>query len=559
MGLKPTAERQRPALLRVLKDSVRLQDVVLMRGRYVIGRNPSAEIFLDDSRVSRPHAEIVCGPFGRWWIHDLGSTNGVRVGGEETKQRMLRHLDRISIGDFILEFRQSPRELSLDSEENATTVSSDTIQIAAVPSSSRARITPAHLAAIKELGAELLATGDAKERLDILTRAFVDAALPADAASAMRVREDGSTLVLAGPFRRADELEAEGPYCSTTVIEAIRATRSTVVASNTALFEGVSKSLSISATERPVAIVAVPIHATESYVDVLYLEVSWGYATPQWQALIELAAGSYVQARLVSQANQDLRGAAKVERDLEMAHELQSRLLPDCIKVTELDVAVGYEPSHWVGGDYVDVLPLGDGRLLLVIADVCGKGLSAALVSSSVHTMIHALTDTVVDVERLMDRLNQYLCAHLPESSFVTLTAITIDTGSGDLECLNAGHPAALVASTDGSFRWLQSECNVALGMLHDAKFVVQRTRLEPDETLLLFTDGAYESFGLDQRSVGPAEIAERLAKQRFADPRAKAEDLSLWFSQLLSDRRGAQLRSDDTTWLVARHRPTPP
>lgn len=521
--------------------------------RYVIGRNPDAEICLDDPTVSRPHAELVCGPFGRWWIHDLGSTNGTKIEGERIRKRMLHHRDQVKVGDFILEFRHTPREATIRTkEESRPSISEETIQIAAVPpASTRARIMPAHLAVVTRVGREMLTTENGELRLDTLLKSFIGDELPGDAAMALRVDQDGKSYTLGGPHRRFGP-DGLGPYCSQAVLRAVWESKEAVVATNLEEL-GDDIEVSLPAAIRPLAVVAAPLSVSRDSMDVLYVEFPWRYGTDQWRAMVELLADSYRQARMVWQMRHDLKQSTRIEHDLEMANELQSRLLPDCSKVRDLDVAVGYEPSHWVGGDYVDALHLADGRVLVVVADVCGKGLSAALISSSVHTMIHAHKEGSSDLMTIVERLNGYLCAHLPDASFVTLIACAIDPRSGAMDVLNAGHPPGVIVSARGEVRWLEAARNVAVGMLSNTRYTVQQTTLGRDETLLLYTDGAFERLEATGGSFDPEELAAGLAQEVHRDPGATAGELEGYLSDLLERRRGAQMRADDTTFLVAR------
>ncbi len=529
-------------------------ELALEGTRYVIGRNPDAEICLDDPTVSRPHAELVCGPFGRWWIHDLGSTNGTKIEGERIRKRMLHHRDQVKVGDFVLEFRHTPREGAIRAkEESRPSMSEETIQIAAVaPASARARIMPSHLALVTRVGREMLTTENSELRLDTLLRCFIGDELPGDAAVALRIDADGKSYTLGGPHRRFGP-EGQGPYCSQAVLRAVWKCREAVVATNLEDLGDDDVEVSLPAAIRPLAVVAAPLSVSRDAMDVLYVEFPWRYGTDQWRAMVELLADSYRQARMVWQMRHDLKQSTRIEHDLEMANELQSRLLPDCSKVRELDVAVGYEPSHWVGGDYVDVLHLSDGRVLLIVADVCGKGLSAALISSSVHTMIHAHKDVSGELTTIVERLNGYLCAHLPDASFVTLIACAIDPQSGAMEVLNAGHPPGVIVSPRGQLRWLEASRNVAVGMLSNTRYTVEHTTLGRDETLLLYTDGAFERFDPTGGSFDPQELAAALAQEVQRHPRATAAEIEGYLADLLERRRGAQMRADDTTYLVAR------
>ncbi len=551
----PRRPRDRPALIRVFKGDEHVTELPLDRSRFVVGRNTDAEICLDDPTVSRPHAELVVGPFGRWWIHDLGSTNGTKIDGKHITERLLHHRDRVKVGDFFLEFRHAPRDRPLvpRADESTPSLGEDTIQLSAVaPMSERAQILPTHLVAVTEVGRKMLTTEDVATRLAHLLEALVGDGLPADAAMALRMSRDGNTSTIGGPFHRFGPSE-HGPYRSTTVLSALWETRSTVVATNLDELSN-DVELSLPAAIRPMAIIASPLSISNDNMDVLYVELPWRYATAQWQSMVELIADHYRQARMVWQMRADLMTSARIEHDLELANEMQSRLLPDCSRVRDLDVAVGYEPSHWVGGDYVDAVQLPDGRVLFLIADVCGKGLSAALVSSSVHTMVHAHVERDVNLTHLVSRLNDYLCTHLPDASFVTLIAAIADPRTGALTCLNAGHPAGAIIDADGNIRWLQGETNVAVGMIEEAQFEVQQTTFAPGDTLLVFTDGAFEGFE-DTDNWTTENVAKVMAGYISRHPRATAQELTEHLTQTLTKRRGAHFRADDTTVLVVRHR----
>ena len=212
----------RPALVRVFRGAERLQELHLEGTRYVVGRNHDAEICLDDPTVSRPHAELVCGPFGRWWIHDLGSTNGTKIDGDRVRKRMLHHRDQVKVGDFIIEFRHAPRDATIRPKiDSRPSISEDTIQIAAMaPASTRARIMPSHLAIVTEVGREMLVTESGEKRLEALLTCFIGEHMPADAAIALRVSRDGGTQTIGGPHRRFGP-EAQGPYCSDAVLSAL--------------------------------------------------------------------------------------------------------------------------------------------------------------------------------------------------------------------------------------------------------------------------------------------------------------------------------------------------
>ena len=175
-----------------------------------------------------------------------------------------------------------------------------------------------------------------------------------------------------------------------------------------------------------------------------------------------------------------------------MAQQLQDSLIPRLPAVAGLDLSIGYHPSRWVGGDYADAVRMPDGRLLIAIADVCGKGLQAALVASSLHTLVHVLVEVCQSLAELVVHMDAYLCRYLPGESFVTMVLVALDVRTGELECLNLGHLPPLLVGAGGNVRPLQAGKNLALGMM---PFTPQSElyRMERDEVLLLYTDGLTE------------------------------------------------------------------
>src|SRR5258708_1557660 len=191
-----------------------------------------------------------------------------------------------------------------------------------------------------------------------------------------------------------------------------------------------------------------------------------------------------------------------MERELARAKEIQMRLLPTDPHFEGLDVAIGFTPCRAVGGDYVDAVSMSDGRTLLAIADVCGKGLPAALVASSLHTMVHAGVLGRLGLHQLMTNLNSYLCKTLPEESFVTMVAVALDARTGAMEIVSAGHPPPLLICPDDQARDMPSGQNLPLG-LEQGDLIVSERHLDPGHLLALYTDGLSELSDETSRMLG--------------------------------------------------------
>lgn len=536
-----------------------LQRQPLVGSHLILGRNPNAQIVLDHTTVSRSHAELVYDPFGRWWVHDLRSTNGTYVNGTPVEERMLNPGDSIGIGDFTLRLHVHGARDKADSVFPVPdgpphiTADEDATLITVLPKlADSPQISASHLTTVMALSRQLMSVEDAAKRLRTLCEFIVGSDFPADSAVTIRLRDGKPTKVISGPFLRDPSTPSPGRQVSVGVLKSLWDTREPVLGSN-GMFSGQGiRRLSMSQGIRQLAVVACPLDMEDNKIDALYVEFPPSYGTAEWLTLVALVAEAYQQAELVWDMRRHVRQSAFVERELQMARQIQDGLVPRALHIEGLDVAVGYEPCRWVGGDYVDAVPMPDGRILLAIADVCGKGLQAALVASSLHTMVHATVDAGGNLSQLIHSCNAYLCNYLPEHSFVTMVLVVIDTLTGEMDVVNAGHPPGFAVGGDGRIRELQSEENVALGMM-ETHMEIEHSMLIGDEVLVLYSDGLTELVDENQVALGEDRLSEGLAQIVRHNPHASVEDYRELIVQMLDSYRGSQLTTDDSTFLVAR------
>jgi serine phosphatase RsbU (regulator of sigma subunit) len=531
--------------------------VPLSDSHLIVGRNPAAQIVLDHSTVSRGHAELVFDPFGRWWVHDLGSTNGTHVNGLQVQERVLSPGDIIDVGDFSLRLHVYTPRSNMDSGfpfpmPRTEVEDDDATMISVLPRSAQApQINASHLSRVMALGRRLMAIDDPLMRLRILCDFVVGDGFPAESATMIRLREGCAPKILSGPFFRDNDAIRRPPYFSHSVLTTVWETREPVLASNAPSAGAGIRRLSMVGALRQLVVVACPVDTEQSKMDALYVEFPSKYGTVEWLTLVAFAAEAFQQSELAWEVRKHAQAHAFVERELEMARQIQEGLVPKSLRFLGLDVAVGFQPCRWVGGDYVDAVLMPDGRVLLAVADVCGKGLQAALVASSLHTMVRVTADNGGSVHQLMDRLNNYLCNYLPEHSFVTMICIAIDPRTGEVECLNAGHPPAFIVASDGVHQ-LQSEANIALGMM-PTNLVAERSFLAEGEVLCLYTDGLSDRTGVDQEMLGTDRLADGFSSIVCESPHAPVEELCARLTQMLDNFSGSQLAADDSAFLVAR------
>jgi sigma-B regulation protein RsbU (phosphoserine phosphatase) len=239
-----------------------------------------------------------------------------------------------------------------------------------------------------------------------------------------------------------------------------------------------------------------------------------------------------------------------LERDLELASRVQASLLPP------RDFAAGewsghytYLPHGAVSGDYVDVLvgPGAETDAVVMVGDVSGKGVAAALLMSHLHAIFRATSGA--GLAEMVERANRLLCAAAPSGSFATLVAARLQP-DGMVELCTAGHTPPLVV-TAGGIRQLTADC-MPLGLFCEAPYSTRSLRLEPGDALLLATDGLTESSDGNDVELGSAGVAAALASAN----RGSATALVRAANDAAAAHRKGVLAHDDLTVLAVRRQP---
>jgi sigma-B regulation protein RsbU (phosphoserine phosphatase) len=242
-----------------------------------------------------------------------------------------------------------------------------------------------------------------------------------------------------------------------------------------------------------------------------------------------------------------------MKRDLEIAREIQAWLVPSAPPaIPNAEVAFHTRPQNSVAGDYYDAFypnaPAEQGgKLMLVMADVAGKSVPAALLMATLQASLHTIAPDGLSLTSLMERLNRYACAHSMDGGrFTTAVVAEFDPSTQLLAYVNAGHNSPVVRRLDGSIVRLESS-GLPLGITREATFPAATLPLSRGDMLILFTDGVVEAFDA--------------AGQEYSDPRwvaiirnmpTLAAQESLNFLMRDVDQFvGATRQSDDITLLV--------
>jgi serine phosphatase RsbU (regulator of sigma subunit) len=249
------------------------------------------------------------------------------------------------------------------------------------------------------------------------------------------------------------------------------------------------------------------------------------------------------------------REKQRLDDELRIARDIQKSLLPVAAPaIAGLDVAAICEPAREVGGDYYDFFPLGPRQLGLLMADVSGKGTSAALYMAEVKGLMLALTRAERSPRQLLVEANRLLAAHLDNRSFVTMTYAIIDLEAGTLTCARAGHTPLLVVGAAGPH--VMAPDGMVLGLRIPGaterfeEILEEQTQpVHPGDVIVLYTDGMTEAMNVDGDLFGDAALAASVADHAGVS----AADLR---DAVLADVRrfvGRADQHDDMTMVIAK------
>jgi sigma-B regulation protein RsbU (phosphoserine phosphatase) len=237
---------------------------------------------------------------------------------------------------------------------------------------------------------------------------------------------------------------------------------------------------------------------------------------------------------------------ATLQRDLDLASELQRRLLPPAdLSVDGWETSYHYAPLGPVSGDYCDLYPSG-GQLYFMLGDVSGKGVAASMRMTQLHALFRSLIGMGLPLAEIVAHINRFLCDSALAGQYATLVC-GCASPDGAIELFNAGHPP-VIAVLEGGVRLLEST-SFPLGMFRDASFTSARVEMRGGDSLFLYTDGLSEAQGNDG-DYGVDRVSNLVGRQTSGCAAAI-------ISACLEDLRtfaGANPGMDDLTLLAIRH-----
>lgn len=240
-----------------------------------------------------------------------------------------------------------------------------------------------------------------------------------------------------------------------------------------------------------------------------------------------------------------------LKQEMELARSVQQNLLShDDLKISTFDFVTHNTPSFEVSGDYYDVIKLDDDRVMVSIADVSGKGMSAALLMANLQAAVHSLIYEQYSIDELVRKLNNLIFSNTKASSYITFFISIINVDTGSMEYVNAGHnpPMIFRCDRDNNTEYLKPG-GLLLGWLKDTQYSKGTEKMDLGDVLLLYTDGVTEAMNLNEEEYGE----ERLINEIIANRELSCGEIKSAVLSSIAKFTGSIGQSDDITMVIVK------
>ena len=495
--------------------SVRAIDIIQLP--FTIGRKPEHPLSLQHPAVSRAHAQIVM-EAGIYYLEDTGSKLGTFVNNTRITRQRLRSGDRLHFGspEVGTAVFSSP-----DEESNGSSATLIGLDVAtATPTSDLER-----LSLFLQAATRLNTSGLVEDILGTLVDSTLRL-LHAERGFVFLRDEDGQLRLASAMDSRGNMLHGDETI-SHSILERAASSGAEFVVTDAAASEELAGQMSIVAFDLR-TVVAIPLLRSEkkggfrdAVLGVLYLDstrASRDLSTVSHDLLRTIA---HQAAMLIENAKllQEREAKRRYEQELAISANIQQRLMS--VNIPNLSFASVRAVStacRDIGGDFFDVVEAG-GQLACVVTDVCGKGVSAALLASILQGMIYAQLRSGLPLTEVVTVANEFLCERNLESKYATLTIVRLDE-TGSLEIVNCGHvPPFLIVNG----KLVRGEPkNPPVGLFPGVSYVADRFQLEQDDRVIIVTDGITEAENDDGSEFGEGRVEAALRDKSTMDELVK-------------------------------------
>ena len=519
----------------------------LDRDRFVVGRSSSSELcYPEDAGLSRQHLAIEKSG-DVWVVRDLNSKNGTFVNSARIAEpHVLGPADRVTAGHLTIEFAEkasAPANTVIFVEGASAAPPSTTVatNLQGLLSQEREIEGGAQMRALIRAGRELSGNMPLNDLFNLIMNLSIEAV---GAARGVLMTLEGDDLVV----RAA---RGEGFRISSAVRDRVIKEKTSLLVRDARLDEAFAGRMSI-VQQQIRSMLAAPLQTDDRVIGLIYLDSPHfvhEFTKDDLNLLTVMAnvAAIRIEHTRLAEVEQAERLLAK---ELEQAAEIQRRLLPaSAPSVSGVDLAGYNAPCHTVGGDYFDFFTYPDGRVAVLVGDVAGKGMPAALLMSSLQARVQVLFDDPADLAAIMARLNRIIKSNCPSNRFISFFIGVLDSKTGDLAYVNAGHNPPLLMRADGSVEKL--ECTgLILGILPASRYEEKSVTLQSGDAVVLFSDGVTEASRPDvDEEFGEERLAQAFSKVRHLPAQAIIEAIN----HELQEFTAGSPPADDITLVIAK------
>src|SRR5215212_403188 len=457
-----------------------------------IGRASDCSIPIKDRYLSRKHAEIIA--VGTHWVlKDLGSANGTYLNGSRVERdEALKPGDRIRLGDTEIVFEASEhntdRFIAVAESKASATIAIPVHEITDRPEA----VDIARLQTLTLLARELIEDRPMDELFGFIVDRVMEHLHPSRAAIAL-LAPDGKSFTKV-EVRRQDKNDSSELTISHTLLNDIVEEKKALAFMDVSVDDKLSRAQSI-IMQGIHSILCAPLMIGNAVVGVLYVDYLFTQRSiTEDDVRLVAQIGRFAAIKLeTTRLREDAIQKRIMDEELKTASNIQRRLLPAAPSGIPGYTFVGRnQPIRVVSGDYYDFAIRPEGKVYFVIADVSGKGVTAGLMIAGLQVTFRIFSKSDPDPATLVTQLNVALKENLPQSKFVTLFLGRLDTKTGMIEYVNAGHTPPLWLSKNGAVELTESD--LLLGVVSRAEFNTRRLQLDPGDSLILFTDGLTEA-----------------------------------------------------------------
>jgi serine phosphatase RsbU (regulator of sigma subunit) len=520
-----------------------------------LGRSPENRVVLTDSSVSRQHARFFFKE-NAWWVEDLGSKNGTKVNGNLIDgPKKVKPGDGIQVGSFQLVFSSeaatgSARVADIAAPANLTALPLESLSAGTDTRVFTGSMSPervgSFMKAMDRIGQAMIAHQPLEDLYHFVVTLASDV-LRAERTALLLRGKDGELAprAVVNGGRSGGDIIVSRSIARLTVDQ-----RQAILIGNVLADTRFKEQKSV-IQQRITSAMCVPLWHNTDVLGLLYVDNTAALAPFEESDLRILTFLAHLAALKIQEttAYEEIQKQQRLEEELKRAATLQQSLLPTGSRTLgRMGIAGRNVPSFDVGGDYFDFVAAPDGRMVVGLGDVSGKGMSAAFLMTDLRATMRAQVQTMPPIEELVSRLNRSIYENVQGARFITLMTTLVNGETGEVVYVNGGHNPPYLLREDGTLETL-TVGGLLLGIFPEAIYESARVELRPNDVLLLYSDGVTEARSPEGEEYGEERMEAFLRSHRDLAP---GDFVNALISDVESFTNAARL-ADDVTVVVIR------